>query len=292
MSAARLSVIICTHERPDELADCLDALADCPTRPQVIVVDSGSAVPCEPVVAARRDAIARLEYVYVAEPGLSRARNIGMARATAPIIAFLDDDATPQPGWDQALLAAFRDHPDVGCVGGACVPRFAGPRPRWLSDRLLALSSITRFGSRGREPRSSAEWPFGANMAFRRAALEQAGGFSEALGRTGTCLLSGEDSDMVARVLKARWRIWLEPGCVVLHAVHPERLRSRFYWRRLWWAGISRARQPAAATTLRLIVAVPIRTLLWALTRDRIYMYRLAESAGYLAVLSGAVRQR
>ena len=114
-----------------------------------------------------------------------------------------------------------RPRPDVGCVGGACRAAFTAPRPRWLSERLLQLAGITRFGETPREPRSSAEWPFGANMAFRREALADAGPFSTALGRDGRSLLSGEDSDMVERVLTCGWRVWLEPAALVDHSVAP-----------------------------------------------------------------------
>jgi GT2 family glycosyltransferase len=126
-------------------------------------------------------------------------------------------------------------------------------------------------------------------MAFRRDALADAGEFCEELGRTGDTLLSGEDSDMVRRVLAAGWRVWLEPRAAVFHAVHTERLHSRFYWRRLWWAGIGRATQPALRTTVRLLGALPVRVVLWAATGDRIYLYRLAETAGYLAARCGLV---
>jgi cellulose synthase/poly-beta-1,6-N-acetylglucosamine synthase-like glycosyltransferase len=196
-------------------------------------------------------------------------------------VAFIDDDATPETGWDRALREAFATRSDAGCVGGACLPRFAGQRPRWLSERLLQLSSITRWGEVARRPRSSAEWPFGANMAFRAEALAEAGEFSVALGRVGASLLSGEDSDMVARVLACGWEVWLEPRAAVLHTVHEDRCRSTFYWRRLWWAGVSRARTPSRRVAWRLAVAAPLRFGLWILTRDRFYLYRLAESAGY-----------
>jgi cellulose synthase/poly-beta-1,6-N-acetylglucosamine synthase-like glycosyltransferase len=163
--------------------------------------------------------------------------------------------------------------------------RFLDRRPRWLSARLLQLSSITRWDGSARQPRSSAEWPFGANMAFRARALADAGEFSVHLGRDGSSLLSGEDSDMVARVLACGWEVWLEPMAAVLHTVHPERCRAEFYWRRLWWAGVSRAKAPSSRITLRLALAAPLRLALWLLTRDRYYLYRTAESAGYFATL-------
>jgi hypothetical protein len=71
---------------------------------------------------------------------------------------------------------------------------------------------------------------------------------------------------------------------VVEHTVHVERCTSRYYWRRLWWAGVSRARSTEAAARLglRLLVAAPIRLVLYALTRDRVHLYRTAETAGFL----------
>ena len=46
----------------------------------------------------------------------------------------------------------------------------------------------------------------------------------------------------------AGWRIWLEPRAVVDHVVNRERCRSAYYWRRLWWAGVSRAEPTRAAS--------------------------------------------
>jgi GT2 family glycosyltransferase len=277
-----LSVVVCTHERPGDLARCLTGLAALTDPVQVIVVDSASAVPCRALVDGFRGRIPDLEYLYLAEPGLSLARNAGVAAARGQVVAFIDDDAVPAPDWAGEVLRAFR-RPDVGCMGGTCRAAFTGPRPRWLSARLLQLSGITRFGEEAREPRSSAEWPFGANMAFRREALEAAGPFSVTLGRRAGSLLSGEDSDLVERVGALGWRIWLQPAAVVDHTVHAERCEGRYYWRRLWWNGISRAVNPSPRVTLRLLAAVPVRLGMWVLVRDRLYLYRLAETAGYLA---------
>jgi glycosyltransferase involved in cell wall biosynthesis len=283
-----LSVVVCTHDRPRDLAGCLEALAGTSASVEVIVVDSASPVPCEALVEHYRGRVPGLTYVFVPQPGLSRARNAGIESSRGEVVAFLDDDASPQEGWETALLDAFAARPGAGCVGGACIARFAGPRPRWLSDRLLQFASITRWGETPREPRSSAEWPFGANVAFRRTALRDAGPFAEELGRNGArSLLSGEDSDMVARVLAAGWQVWLEPRARVLHTVHPDRLTSAFYWRRFWWAGVSRAQAKSRRTAVRLLLAAPARLGIWIVTRDRLYLYRLAETAGYFSARIG-----
>lgn len=284
-----LSVVVCTHDRPADLERCLDALAALDELPEVIVVDSASDPPCEELVAGYEGRLPGLVYVYEPKPGLSRARNRGLALARAPVVAFVDDDAAPRADWSREIVAPFASDPSIGCVGGACVPAFedGAIRPAWLSDRLLQFAGITRFGEEPRVARSSAEWPFGANIAFRVSALER-DPFRESLGRHGTTLLSGEESALVETVRRSGWRIWLEPGAVVDHAVHRERCSSAYYWRRLWWAGVSRARaeEGRAATGLRLTLAAPVRLLLYTITRDRVYLYRSAETAGFLVEAS------
>jgi glucosyl-dolichyl phosphate glucuronosyltransferase len=279
MSAPLLSVVVCTHDRPHDLERCLRALARLQDPVDVIVVDSGPAVPADDVV---RRALPSARYLHEPEPGLSRARNRGVAEAASDLVAFLDDDTAPAPDWARAIAAAFADDA-VGCVGGTCEPAFAARRPRWLSDRLLQYAGITRFGPLPRPTVKSSEYPFGANIAFRRRAVAAAGGFREELGRNGSSLLSGEEADLVSRLLGAGWTVWLQPDAVVAHTVAAERCRSSYYWRRLWWQGVSRGRADASpATALRLLGAAPVRLGLWLATRDRVHLYRIAETAGFL----------
>jgi cellulose synthase/poly-beta-1,6-N-acetylglucosamine synthase-like glycosyltransferase len=272
-----LTVVVCTHDRPESLRGCLAALAALEDQVEVIVVDSASQPPCRELVEDHG-----FSYLYEAEPGLSRARNAGLAASWTELVAFVDDDADVATDWARRIAAPFAD-PAVGCVGGACVARFLGPRPRWLSERLLQYAGITRFDE-ARESRSSSEYPFGANVAFRRKALA---GFSERLGRTGSSLLSGEEAAAIDRLREEGWRVRLEPAAVVRHAVSPERLRSGYYWRRLWWQGRSRARgERSLRLTVRIVVALPVRLALFAATRDRVHLYRAAETPGYLRELA------
>lgn len=277
MSEPSLSVVVCTHNRPADLERCLAGLAAVRRPIEVVVVDSASDPPVEALVAATASA----RYVYEPRPGLSTARNRGVEATTGDVVAFVDDDAIPAADWADELAAAFA-RPEVGCAGGECRPRFETERPAWLSDALLAFAGITSFGGSARRAASRAEWPFGANLAFRRAALAQAGAFSEELGRSGDSLLSYEDTAMIERVIACGWEVWLRPSAVVEHTVSAERCRGGYYWRRSWWNGISRARhRPTLAMALKRAVAVPLYLGLYAVRRDRIHLYRTAESAGY-----------
>lgn len=282
-----LSVVVCAHNRPTDLGRCMDALGALIEPPdEVIVVDSASQPPCRDLVRTYAAALPRLRYVREEAQGLSRARNQGLSLAQGEIIAFLDDDVVPRPTWGRSIRVPFERDPTIGCVGGACAPVFREqPRPHWLSDRLLQFAGITHFGTAARTARSSAEWPFGANMAFRREALSTTTGFPEQLGRVGKLLLSGEESAVIESMRRSGWAVWLEPAAIVDHTVHAERCVSSYYWKRLWWTGVSRARYAdrALVTGLRLVPAAFARAGLYVLTRDRVHLYRTAETAGYLA---------
>jgi glycosyltransferase involved in cell wall biosynthesis len=282
MGEPLLTVVVCTHDRPDDLRRCLQGLAALDEDVTVIVVDSASSPPLQQVVDGFSGSIRRLTYHYEQLPGLARARNRGIELAQSELVAFIDDDTVPEPTWATRLVAPFADT-KVVCVGGTCRASFDSPPPRWLSSRLLQFAGITRFGEQARAARSSAEYPFGANICFRRARLVEIGGFPEELGRVGENLLSGEEHQVIETLADAGWSIWLELRAIVDHRVSSVRCRSRYYWRRLWWQGVSRARaRRSVLLALRLLAAAIARLALWTITRDRFYLFRTAETAGYV----------
>ena len=283
MAEPLLSVVVCTHDRPEALVQCLRGIASLEDDLEVIVVDSASALSAQHLVEQFSGSFRRFVYHYEPVAGLSRARNRGLELARSDLVAFIDDDAVPERDWASRLAAAFAD-PNVACAGGTCRATFDTARPRWLSDRLLQFAGVTRFGSEPRRARSSAEYPFGANVCFRRQVLLGIGGFPEHLGRVGDNLLSGEEYEVMATLQRLGWSIWLEPRAIVDHRVSAERCRSRYYWSRLWWQGITRARaRRSPALAFRLCCASVVRLGLWAVTGDRCHLFRVAETAGYLA---------
>jgi cellulose synthase/poly-beta-1,6-N-acetylglucosamine synthase-like glycosyltransferase len=274
---ALLTVVVCTHSRPADLERCLAGFAALEDPVEVIVVDSASDPPCKTLVGRYG-----FRYLYEPVPGLSRARNLGFEAASCSLVAFVDDDAVVAPDWASRLAAAFAD-PDVGAAGGTCRAAFAAARPPWLSDRLLQYAGVTRFGPEARDAVSSAHYPFGANLCVRRSALLAVGGFSEALGRVGTSLLSNEEAAALDALRALGWRVRWQPDAVVDHTVAPERCTAGYYWRRLWWQGVSRARgSRSPGLIVRLVGVVPLRLVMWVVTRDRVHLYRTAETAGYL----------
>jgi GT2 family glycosyltransferase len=171
--------------------------------------------------------------------GLSGARNSGVATARGELIAFLDDDAVPEPGWLEQLLEPFAD-PEVIGTGGVATPVWEHRPPAWLPEEFLWVMGCSYRGL----PDAPAEIrnPIGANMAFRRDAIAKAGGFADGIGRVGHTPLGCEETEFAIRAAsRTGGRVVQQPTAAVGHLVTADRLSIRYFARRCWAEGISKA---------------------------------------------------
>jgi GT2 family glycosyltransferase len=228
-AAPFISVIICTRDRPDQLATCLRSLAqqDYP-RFEVVVVDNAPTSDAVlTLVGASQGAV---PFRYVLEPwaGLQRARNTGIAAASGQLIAFVDDDEEPDRHWLAGLAVGFARGDDIGCVSGMVVPARLDTQAQELFEQLGGHCkgrgfSPAVFSRHGPQSPLYPLPPFGvgANMAFRREALARIGGFDVALG-AGTPALGGGDTLALTLVLLAGYRIAYEPAALMRHHHRPD----------------------------------------------------------------------
>jgi GT2 family glycosyltransferase len=206
----RIAAVVCTRDRPDQLARCVAALAPQLRRTDVgIVVDSASKNRRAVADVAER---VGFRLVRVDQPGLSRARNAGVEAAEAagvPVVAFTDDDCMVGEQWAKKLSAPFGDF-SVGFVTGAV----DGDRQARLPIAVTAPNAVPRRFSHGDDPTTCGH---GANMAFLVEALREIGGFDDTLG-AGSPLRAAEDTDAFWRVLAAGWHGQFEPEARVTHS--------------------------------------------------------------------------
>lgn len=215
MQTPFVSIVIITRNRPFILQYCIEHVLSQPyPHKEIIVVDSSSNNDSERVITRYPEVISiRLRSQ---KNNMPQARNEGIAAASGDIVAFIDDDALVQPGWLEALLAAYRDE-KIGAVGG----RTTGvPSPfcdEVSGPPLMTVSSSGEVVMKGIELFS--EIPVevdhlrGCNMSFRREVLEQIGGFDP--NYTLTNLL--EETDLCTRVKKAGWQLVYMPAMSVQH---------------------------------------------------------------------------
>ncbi|MGH3104659.1 MAG: glycosyltransferase family 2 protein [Gaiellaceae bacterium] len=211
-----VSVVVCTRDRPDELARCLESLARLRTSPlEVIVVDN-----C-PSDERTREVCQESSVRHVLEPipGQSRARNRGIIEARGELVAFTDDDCVVDPGWLDGLGAELADRLVLALTG------YVGPLELETPSQFLfeAHGGFDRGfkrrvfdGVRINPTLAAGRVGAGANAIFRRAAFEQLGLFAEDFG-PGTPARAADDNDMFCRILDAGYRIAFDPGRIVWH---------------------------------------------------------------------------
>jgi mycofactocin glycosyltransferase len=230
-----VTVVVPVRDRHAELARCLAGLA---RLPRVIVVDDASDDPAAIARAAGGTGARVLRRRVNGGPGA--ARNTGLAAAETPLVAFLDSDCVPGPGWLDRLLPHFAD-PAVGAVAPRIVP--AGTGRTWLA-RYEGASSTLDMGARASIVRPGSRVPYvpGAALVVRKAAA--GAGFAEDM-------RVGEDVDFVWRLAASGWRVRYAPDAEVPHQ-HRVRLGPWFARRRDYGtsAAALEQRHPGAARPL------------------------------------------
>ncbi len=219
-----LTVAVCTRDRPDDLARCLEALERLePAADEVLVVDNApTSDASERLVRGRHP---RVRYVREPRPGLDHARNRALAEAAGCIVAFTDDDVVVDPTWGQALTTVFAADPEAMAVTGLVVPCELETDAQVLFERYrsfargfmpLRAQVGPRHGPIGWAHGNTGRFGTGANMAFRREVFDRIGPFDPALG-AGTVARGGDDLEMLFRLFKAGCVIRYEPRAVVRH---------------------------------------------------------------------------
>ncbi len=207
----RVSVVVCTYNGARTIRDCLDGLSrlDYPDY-EVIVVDDGSS-DATGVIARQYDC----RLIQTENRGLANARNTGLAAATGEIIAYLDDDAYPDPDWLTYLAATFLRTGYAGVGGPNIAPPGDGPIAECVAR---APGGPVHVLVTDRE----AEHIPGCNMAFRKSCLDAIDGFDPQF-RT-----AGDDVDVCWRLQERGWTLGFHPAAMVWHH---RRNSLRTYWR-------------------------------------------------------------
>ena len=217
-----ISVVISTYNRAETLRRTIESMffLRYPLF-EVIVVNGPSTDGTEAMLAEYADAI---RIIHCPQRNLSKSRNMGIAGAAGDIIAFIDDDAIPEPDWLDQLSSLYKD-PKTAAVGG------------FIRDhtgvRYQAKYVVADLFGRG-EPFETLEQAdcdetvdgerffslTGTNSSFRRSALLRIGGFDEVF----EYFL--DETDVNLRLVKSGFRSAVAPQAEVHHKYAASHLRS------------------------------------------------------------------
>lgn len=211
-----LSIVICSKDRPADLARAIASVrasGDPGRRAEIVVVEE----------ADRPRTIPDIRYVHLprAGRGFGYARNAGIRAAAGDLLLFLDDDCEAEPGWIEHLTAPLRERRDVLGVAGAVLVRDCGPIG--YAENILGFpGGGLRYLHAARGQIVPSRYLSTCNCAYRREAVERAGGFVE------DTLFGGEDFLLAERV-SALGPCVYAPGAVVYHRPRG-RLGAIFRW--------------------------------------------------------------
>jgi glycosyltransferase involved in cell wall biosynthesis len=226
--APRITVVVCTRDRPGQLARTLESLLalEYPRdRLRILVVDNASRDGTTRDVVRAAASRGPVEYLWEPVPGLSRARNAAVAAKPGDALAWIDDDEVADRYWLAELARALVDHPEADVVCGAIVPAELKTAAQvWFEEfgGLVKGRGFTPAVFHG--PSMTAQSPLfplppfgaGANMLTRPGVLERIGGFDPALG-AGTATGGGEDTLAFGQILRRGGTIVYRPAALVRH---------------------------------------------------------------------------
>jgi hypothetical protein len=222
---ACITIAVCSRNRPQQLHAWwahIGTIAGSDTTP-ILVIDQSDVAPMIPRAP-------NLTIMHRPGRGLARARNLALAHATTPYIAFCDDDCRPDHDWLTAITTVMHQHPEVALLYGAVWPSGADYQLHhhhthagstvWASRRDGLVCSALRVAatpSHYTTPVAPLEClGQGNNLIVARAAVQQWGGFQPWLG-AGAWLQAGEDVEITLRLLSHGAVCMYEPQIRLRH---------------------------------------------------------------------------
>jgi glycosyltransferase involved in cell wall biosynthesis len=243
-----VTIAVPTYNRSRFLRQTLASIArlDLPVgiSAECIVVDNRSTDDTPWVVAeVSAQSALPIRYVYEDKPGSSHARNRAVGEARGEFILFIDDDARAEPSWlAEMLLEMERRQLDVAC--GMVIPQWCRTPPRWLGPSLysrLAIHDADRLMRAQPVDCETIHNYFSANVGFRRQVFARFGGFRSDLGVVGSNPMSGEDTELFARIMAGGGRMGFALRARVYHIIPSERMRRYYLWRKSFAFGYGSA---------------------------------------------------
>lgn len=250
----RVSIVVLTHDRPQELAQVLEQLCLLPESPRIVVVDNGS----HDADAVARIARAHGDRVKIVRSPLNlgaAGRNIGVAHVRTPYVAFCDDDTVWQSGALRRACDWLDDYPHIGVING----------------RVLVGAQQTEDPACARmrdSPLDNTGLPGPALISFMAGAVVmRAKAFRQSRGYEPRLFLGAEEALMSLNLAALGWRMVYAHDVVTRHLPSPARDKARrtllLARNRLWVAWLRLPGADAWRETRVILESARLQGLFW-----------------------------
>lgn len=230
-----LTVGIATWNRAHLLRGTLDQLlassVPAGVSREIVVVDNNSNDETPLILESYREKYGIVP-LHESRQGKSHALNRIIKVASGDYMLWIDDDIRVEKDWMVHYYDAFVRWPDAAVFGGTITPSFLETPPNWILEGMDEIGGV--FGlcqpSPGPFVFGDSPLPFGGNMAVRMD-VQRKFAFDERMGRKGGQLLTGEEADLVSRILQHNHKGSWVPEARVRHVI-PPRMQTLSYVRR------------------------------------------------------------
>jgi glycosyltransferase involved in cell wall biosynthesis len=227
-----VSVIICTWNRAALLDQTLTEMRKLQVPAgvewELLVVNNNCSDDTDAVLRRHAPHLP-LRRLFEGTPGKSYAANLALAEAKGDLLVWTDDDVLVEPNWLAEYVTAARERPDVLYFGGPVEPWFAVKPPKWVVRNLTALTvvyAIRRVGPVTR-PVEAHEFPYGVNMAMRRAAFDGIS-FDTRIGPRKDTQIRGEEVELIRHFKQVGYPgLWVA-GARLRHYIPAKRLTPEY----------------------------------------------------------------
>jgi glycosyltransferase involved in cell wall biosynthesis len=240
-----VSIVVITRNRRDELLGTLPRLLALPDAAEIIVVDNGSDDDTVQAVTAAHPAV---RVIALNENRGAAGRNVGVAVASRPYVAFADDDSWWEPGSLAVAARLFAAHPRLAILAGRVV--VGADR---VTDPTCVAMAASPLPPAGDLPGPSVLGFVACGTVVRVAPFLAVGGFDEMLG------VGGEERLLATDMAVAGWGVCYSPDIVAVHMPSPvrdrEQRRRRLVRNDLWHVWLRRRRGSAVRATMGVLLA-------------------------------------
>jgi glycosyltransferase involved in cell wall biosynthesis len=223
----KLSIGVCTYNRDDIIIKCLDSIvksisfSNSSSEIEIVVVNNNSTDNTARLLEEFESKCDFSKVFYENKQGLSNARNRLLSESDGEYLLFLDDDVILNIATVDSYLNAIKENSEIKFFGGKVIPDSNVDKPKWFDANFYMAFSILDIG-RDTINFPGKLGPIGANLMIKNSTINDIK-FRTDLGRVGTSLLSGEETDFLNRTGFNRENALYVGGASVTHCFSESR---------------------------------------------------------------------
>ncbi len=292
--AQLLDIIVCTYEREALLQDCILSLSaqNATSEDWGVIVVNNSKSSLTKDTLSFLDKLAHLTVVNELEPGLSNARNNGIANSQATWLCFFDDDAKAPKDFVSKIIHNIKTE-KWDCFGGHIQSWWKYGRPRWLNESYGSKPKLENA-----KTTLATDHNWGSNIIIKKSCLQDINGFPTHIGMKGHKLGYAAENIVQDKLREKGYIIGYDPNLTIDHVVMSQKLKLKWHIKSAYATGRDgRSVYPEQYTTIGILTSLkncvsrPCKGLIKLITSTDYYWEHLVlDAGGSWSLLFGKLR--